>query len=181
MLVSGRFQLRPFADSDIPSFVEAVLESTATVGKWMSWAHAHYSTAEAASWFAHCKAERESGASHEFGLFDTGSNVLVGGCGLNQFDTVNGRCNLGYWVRQSWQRQGAASAAIQALRQLAFAELGLGRVEIVVAQHNAPSLGVAQRAGAVRECLARNRLKVHGQLSDAYVFSLVPPSAQEIE
>ncbi|WP_225584800.1 hypothetical protein [Acidovorax sp. ACV01] len=60
MLASGRFQLRPFVESDLASFVEAVLESTATVGKWMSWAHADYTTADAASWFAHCEAERET-------------------------------------------------------------------------------------------------------------------------
>jgi hypothetical protein len=44
MLTSGRFQVRPFAESDLPSFVEAVLESTATVGKWMPWAHPNYTT-----------------------------------------------------------------------------------------------------------------------------------------
>lgn len=174
MLAFGRFQFRPFVESDLPSFVEAVRESTATVGKWMSWAHAGYTAAEAQSWFAHCEAEWERGSSHEFGIFDAESQTLVGGCGLNQFNPVNGFCNLGYWVRQSWQRQGAALAAVQALSQLAFAELQLGRVEIVVAQHNTPSLGVAERSGAVRECLARNRLKVHGTFTDAYVFALVP-------
>ncbi len=178
MLAAGRFQLRPFVESDLPSFVEAVLESTSTVGKWMSWAHANYTTADAVSWFAHCTAERESGSSYEFGIFDAESNSLVGGCGLNQFSPVNGLCNLGYWVRQSWQRKGAAFAAIQALSEFAFAELKLGRVEIVVAQHNTPSLSLAERSGAVRECLARNRLKVHGSFTDAYVFSLIPPGVQ---
>lgn len=175
MLSSGRFQFRPFVESDIPSFVEAVRESTATVGKWMSWAHANYSAADAASWFAHCNAERESRSSYEFGIFDAESGCLVGGCGLNQFNSVNGFSNLGYWVRQSWQRKGAALAAVQALSQFAFAELKLGRVEIVVAEHNTPSVSLAERSGAVRECLARNRLKVHGKFTNAYVFSLVPP------
>ncbi|RKR67581.1 RimJ/RimL family protein N-acetyltransferase [Acidovorax sp. 94] len=175
MLASGRFELRPFAESDLPAFVEAVLESTATVGKLMPWAHPNYSTADAASWFAHCEAEWERGSSYEFGIFDAGSDTFVGGCGLNQFNLVNGFCNLGYWVRQSWQRQGAALAAVQALSQFAFAELKLGRVEIVVAQHNTPSLSLAEQSGAVLECLARNRLKVHGIFTDAYVFSLVPP------
>ena len=174
MLASGRFQFRPFVECDLPAFVEAVLESTGTVGKWMSWAHAGYTTAEAESWFTHCQAERERGSSHEFGIFDADSLTLVGGCGLNQFNPANGFCNLGYWVRESRQRQGAALAAVQVLSRFAFAELQLGRVEIVVAQHNMPSLGVAERAGAVRECLARNRLKVHGVSTDAYVFSLVP-------
>ncbi|MGQ0709004.1 MAG: GNAT family N-acetyltransferase [Rhodoferax sp.] len=174
MLASGCFQIRPFIESDIPSFVEAVRESAATVGKWMSWAHANYTAADAASWFAHCEAERESGSSYEFGIFDAESNGLVGGCGLNQFNSVNRFCNLGYWVRQSCQRKGAALAAIHALSQFAFVELGLGRIEIVVAEHNTPSLALAERSGAVRECLARNRLVLRGEFANAYVLSLVP-------
>lgn len=175
MLSSGRYHLQPLTEADIPAFVEAVRESNATVGKWMSWAHENYGTADAASWLAHCRAERESGSSYEFGIFDSESNTLVGGCGLNQFNTVNGFCNLGYWVRQSWQRKGAALAAIRALSHFAFAEIQLGRVEIVVAEGNMPSLALAERSGAVRECLARNRLRVHGKFTHAYVFSIVPP------
>lgn len=172
---SGPFQLRPFVHDDIPAFTDAVRESTSTVGKWMTWATSGYSADDAASWFLHCHQERERGSSHEFGIFDAASGQLVGGCGLNQFNVVNGFCNLGYWVRESWQRRGAALAAIRALTRHGFSALGLGRIEIVVAAGNSPSLSLAAKSGAVRECLARNRLKVHGQFTDAYVFSFTPP------
>jgi len=174
MLTAGQFLFRPFIENDAASFTEAVRESVTTVGKWMSWAHSGYSEAEAQSWFALCAQERAKGTSHEFGIFDADSKTFVGGCGLNQFNAVHGFCNLGYWVRQSWQRKGAASAAVQALARFAFEELKLGRVEIVVAAENAPSIALAAKAGALQEGLARNRLKVHGKFTDAYVFSLVP-------
>lgn len=174
MLAAGSFLFRPFSDNDASPFAAAVGESEDTVGRWMSWAHPGYTPSEALAWFSHCEQARSNGTGHEFGIFDAQSQALVGGCGLNQFNDVNGFCNLGYWVRQSWQRRGAASAAIQALTCFAFAQLQLGRVEIVVAAGNTASLAVAERAGALRECLARNRLKVHGRLTDAYVLSLVP-------
>jgi RimJ/RimL family protein N-acetyltransferase len=181
MQAPSHFVLRPFVESDAVSFAEAVRESDATVGKWMSWAHAGYTDSDALSWFFHCEQERANGASHEFGIFDAQSGCFVGGCGLNQFNAANGFCNLGYWVRQSWHRRGAASAAIQALSRVAFSELQLGRVEIVVAADNTPSLALAVKSGALRECLARNRLRVHGKFTDAYVFSLVPePEAQSL-
>lgn len=91
-------------------------------------------------------------------------------------EAVHGFCNLGYWVRESWQRKGAAFAAIQALTHYGFSKLELGRIEIVVAAGNSPSLSLAAKSGAIRECLARNRLKIHGRFTDAYVFSLTPPS-----
>jgi ribosomal-protein-serine acetyltransferase len=174
MFTAGQFLFRPFAESDAPSFAEAVRESVASVGKWMSWAHSGYSEADARAWFALCDQERANGTSHELGIFDADSKVFVGGCGLNQFNVVHGFCNLGYWVRQPWQRKGAASAAVQALTRFAFEELKLARVEIVVAAENAPSLAVAVKAGALQEGLARNRLRVHGESTDAYVFSVVP-------
>ncbi len=99
---------------------------------------------------------------------------MVGGGGLNQLNAVNGFCNLGYWVRASAQRQGAAAAAVAALSRYAFQQLNQSRVEIVIAAGNEPSVAVARKAGATHECLARNRLKLHGLSVDAHVFSMIP-------
>jgi ribosomal-protein-serine acetyltransferase len=122
--------------------------------------------------FAACGAGRADGSSHEFGIFRNG--VFVGGAGLNQHNPAHALCNLGYWVRASAQRQGAASAAVMALAHHAFRDVHQSRVEIVVAAGNDVSLGVARKAGAVHECLARNRLVLHGASVAAHVFSLVP-------
>jgi RimJ/RimL family protein N-acetyltransferase len=146
----------------------------ASVGQWMNWAHAAYTEEQALSWFAYCDAARADGSAHEFGIFLADGENLVGGAGLNQFNTVNAFCNLGYWVRASAQRQGAALAATSALVRHAFGELKQSRVEIVIADGNLPSIAVARKAGAVHECLARNRLQLRGRAVDAHVFSLVP-------
>ncbi len=174
MLTINQFLFRPFIDSDAIAFAAAVRESGATVGKWMSWAHAGYTESEARSWIEHCDSERANGTAYEFGIFNSESQELVGGCGLNQFNQVHGFCNLGYWIRESVQRNGAGLAAIEALSRHAFSELHQGRVEIVVAAGNLPSMALAEKAGAMRECLARNRLKLHGKFADAHVYSLVP-------
>jgi ribosomal-protein-serine acetyltransferase len=173
-LHTGRFMLRPFTAADAPSFAAAVRESAASVGQWMGWAHAAYSVEEALSWIAFCDAARAAGSAHEFGIFLDDGETLVGGAGLNHFNTLHAFCNLGYWVRASQQRQGVALAAVDVLTRHAFAELKQSRVEIVVADGNLPSIAVARKAGAVHECLARNRLQLQGGPVDAHVFSLVP-------
>ncbi len=173
-LHAGRFLLRPFKMADAPAFAAAVRESTGTIGQWMSWAHAAYSEDEARSWIAFCGAARAAGHAHEFGIFLDDGETLAGGAGLNQFNSVNAFCNLGYWVRASAQRQGAALAAASALVRHAFDDLKQSRVEIVIADGNLPSMAVARKAGAVHECLARRRLQLHGAAVDAHVFSLVP-------
>jgi ribosomal-protein-serine acetyltransferase len=173
-LHTGRFLLRPYTAADAPAFAAAVRESADSVGRWMDWAHAGYTEDEALSWFAFCNASRETGSAHEFGIFADDGKAFVGGAGLNHFNTLHGFCNLGYWVRASEQRRGAASAAVGALMRHAFDTLKQTRVEIVAADGNLPSIAVARKAGAAHECLARNRLRVRGKPVDAHVFSLVP-------
>lgn len=175
----GNYRLRPFAASDAPAFSEAVQESLETVGRWMSWVTPGYTVAEAQAWFELCENLRSEGLSHEYGIFDLRDDAFIGGAGLNQFNVANSFCNLGYWVRASRQRRGAAKAAIHCLRELAFETLGQTRVEIVIADGNEPSLAAARSSGAFYECLASNRLKLHGRPVQAHVFSFVPNIAIE--
>ncbi|OEZ64039.1 MULTISPECIES: GNAT family N-acetyltransferase [unclassified Duganella] len=173
-LPAGSFLLRPFIAADAPAFAAGVRESMDSVGMWMTWAHAEYSEEQALSWFDWCDASRADGSAYEFGIFLADGVTLVGGGGLNQLNAVNGFCNLGYWVRASAQRQGAAAAAVGALSRYAFEQLNQSRVEIVIAAGNEPSAAVARKAGATHECLARNRLKLRGICVDAHVFSMIP-------
>jgi ribosomal-protein-serine acetyltransferase len=170
MLAAGSLILRPYRESDAADMSSAVRESTETIGRWMTWAKPDFSDYDAACWFEHCSQSRAAGTAHEFGIFSL-AGKFVGGCGLNQFSSINKLCNLGYWVRQSHQRTGAATAAVLALRELALHRLGLSRVEIVVAEGNVASIAVARKAGATHECLARNRLQLHGKPVSAHVFS----------
>ncbi|TAN54527.1 MAG: N-acetyltransferase, partial [Betaproteobacteria bacterium] len=48
------------------------------------------------------------------------------------------------------------------------------RLEIVAPVDNQPSRGVAEKAGAVFECIARNRVVLHGRPLAAAVYSLIP-------
>ena len=82
--------------------------------------------------------------------------------------------NIGYWVRQSRQNQGIATRALRAIAQFGFAQLKLTRLEIVAAETNVPSRRVADKVGAVFECVARNRILVHGRPQAAAVYSPVP-------
>lgn len=175
MLRSANFIFRPLAPSDAQAFSDAVVESSSKLAVWMPWAHDRYSQADACVWIDQCQQGWKDRSSLTFGIFDSKSDVFVGGCGLNQFNHEHKFCNLGYWVRQSYHRRGAATQAVQALSNFAFNELKLGRIEIVVSVGNAASLGVARKAGAIEEGVARNRLKSGGRFLDAHVLALVPP------
>ena len=50
----------------------------------------------------------------------------------------------------------------------------MNRLEILAAVDNIASQRVAEKAGAIREGIMRNRLVIHGKLYDAVMFSLIP-------
>ena len=174
LIVENGISIRAFLESDVPAFVEAVRESVATVGLRMSWCHAAYSEDAAHSWFAHCADNLQEARSYDVGIFSEDGLQLYGGVSINQLNLQHNFGNIGYWVRQSQQRQGIATRAVRAIAKYGFLFFETDRLEIVAAVNNRPSRSVATRAGAVFECIARNRLIVNGQPVEAAIYSITP-------
>jgi ribosomal-protein-serine acetyltransferase len=105
-------------------------------------------------------------------IVDAGGRIL-GACGLHRLDLRNGVGELGYWVRTSVTRQGVASEAVRQVTQWAFREQGLHRIEIVAAVENLASQRVAEKTGAVREGVLRQRIILHGQRHDGVLWALI--------
>ena len=166
--------IRPFRPSDAPEFVAAALESLSTVGLWMAWCHERYALKDAETWFEECSRNLESDSSYDLGIYSADGGQFFGGIAINQLNRIQNFGNIGYWVRQSCQGLGVATRAAQSIAEYGFGQLKLTRLEIVAPELNAPSRRVAEKAGAVFECIARNRTMVHGKPHPAAVYSLVP-------
>lgn len=164
--------LRPYRLEDAPQLLDAARESADALQPWMPWCHPGFSLGDSRTW-----AERQiemfpAGEEFEFVIEDRDGRFL-GGCGLNHLDHYNRRANLGYWVRSSATRQGVATRAVTLLVDWAFRNTPLTRLEIVIAQGNVASLGVAKKAGAAHEGTLRNRIVLHGTAHDAELFAFV--------
>ncbi len=166
--------IRPFEEKDADAFAAAVGESMSTVGVWMPWCVAGYSADDARSWFDLCAWNLQAKEAYDVGVFCAGSGMLLGGVAINQINREHGFGNIGYWVRQSQQKKGIAPRAALAIARFGFSELKLTRLEIVAVENNVPSRRVAEKVGAIFECVARNRLVLFGKPRDAAVYSLVP-------
>lgn len=166
--------IRPFRLADAEAFATAVRESAATVGIWLPWCHAAYGVKEARAWIGQCAVRLNMGFSYDVGVYSEDCSTLYGGVAINQIDLVQNGGNIGYWVRESRQRQGIATNAARAIMHFGFETLKLTRLEIVAAEGNRPSRAVAEKLGATFECVARNRLFVRGTPIAAAVYSLIP-------
>lgn len=172
-LETPRLVLRPYRDDFAKPLFAAARESVGTIGPWMPWCHAGYSEADAASWATRSQLAWREGEEFAFAIFDRAGR-FVGGTGINHVNALHNLANLGYWIRESRQREGLAVESTIAVAKFGFEVLRLTRIEIVAAEGNRPSRRVAEKAGARFECLARNRLFIRGAPVTAAVHSLVP-------
>lgn len=172
-LRDGRYVLEPFASDHVNELIAAVRESLPELTAWLPWAHAGYDAKDATEWLRFCAHAAAEGLERHYAVRDA-EHRFVGSVGLRIQDPRNRMGTLGYWTRTGAARRGVATAATRVLARHAFADLGLRRIEILVAPANLASRRVAERAGAREEGIARARL-LRGETSeDAVLYSLLP-------
>jgi RimJ/RimL family protein N-acetyltransferase len=112
-----------------------------------------------------------SGAGIVFGIEVDGR--LQGCIDLKATDWRSLTTEIGYWVAPWGRGQGLAGRATRVLAEWALREHGLERVVVRAATGNAASQRAAERAGFVREGVARNAGFVHAGRVDLVVYSLI--------
>ena len=164
--------LRPFRFEDAPRLYEAVHESLQDLKTWMSWATHGYTEMTAREYITIARARWEDHTFYAFAI--THAEQILGACTLSSIHPIYHFCNLGYWVRSSCHGQGIAGRAAQLVARFAFEQLGLVRVEIVIAVGNDASLRVAEKIGAHDEGILLNRMVIGRSILDAHMYSLLP-------
>jgi len=170
--------LRPFALDDAEALHAAVRQSLDELIVWLSWCHRDYSLDDSLTFLRGRPEAFHQDGEYSFAIVDAANGELLGATGINQIDRAARRANLGYWLRTSATGRGVATRATRICAAWAFDAVQLQRIEIVAAIGNTASQRVAERVGATRECVARNRLRVHDVPHAAVVYSLIPSDAR---
>jgi len=173
-LIEGPLLVRTYREEDTDALYEAARESITEVSMWLPWCHKDYSIEESREFVGTRGKAAADGEWYSFGIFEKENGKFMGGVGLNFINRVHQMANLGYWVRTSAVGRGIATSATKLAARFGFEQLGLHRIEIVVAVPNIASQRVAEKVGAVREGLLRKRLLIRGKSQDAVLFSLIP-------
>ncbi len=175
-LVDRLITLRPYQSTDSVSVFSAARESFQELSPFMPWCHPDYSVDDSTKWIEMSSRNWDEGIAYEFAITDSRDGSYLGGCGLNHINMADRVANLGYWVRTSHARQGVATKAALLLSQFGFRELKLNRIEILIAIDNQASRRVAEKVGATKEGILKNRLLLQDKVHDAMMFSLIPAS-----
>lgn len=165
--------LRSYEAEDTRLLYEAASESVAELYPWLpGWCHPGYAMADSHRWVT-SRLGAWGRPDFDFVVAEQGTGRFLGAIGINHVNQVHSFGNLGYWIRSNATGRGIAVAAVRLCAQFGFEELKLQRLEIVVDVENRRSQRVAEKAGAVREGVARRRCKFGSTWHDAIVYSLL--------
>lgn len=169
----SRITLRPLITKDIDDFHAAIIESLPDLISWLSYQENH-TIKDTEKELNQRREKWEADESYSFAITDSVDGKILGYCSLNRIDKENRVANLGYWVRSSYSGKGIAPGATVLLAKWALDTCGFRRIELNIAQQNERSLRVAEKAGAHREGVLRNRFTSNNESRDVVMFSFIP-------
>jgi len=178
-LSDGVITIRPVQLEDAEPWFNAVQETLDDLRPWMAFAQQesgrlYPSRQDIVLWLGVQTDSWVKGTNYAFAIVDANTEALLGSCLLNGLNPLYRMANVVYWVRTSARGRGIAGRAVRLLARFGFHDLGLLRLEIVIATSNQASLRVAEKAGARQEGVLRNRILVGEILYEAIMYSLIP-------
>src|SRR6266567_3487234 len=170
-LSDGTITIRAYEPGIELAVFEAACESVREVGPWMSTWREGATYAIAARHVAESIQAWHTGTWYDFAITRNDSAAFLGRVGLDQI-SATGTANVGYWVRTGRTGQGIATAAVRRVARFGFEDLGLRRLELLVAADNLASRRVAEKVGATFEGVLPAGRYGQGELENtSYCFS----------
>jgi RimJ/RimL family protein N-acetyltransferase len=171
-LSDGTITIRAYEPGIELAVFEAARESVREVGPWMRTWREGATYAIAARHVAESIQAWHTGTWYDFAIARNDSAAFLGRVGLDRI-SATGTANVGYWVRTGQTGQGIATAAVRLIAHFGFEDLGLRRLELLVAADNLASRRVAEKVGATFEGILPAGPHGQGELEHtSYCFSL---------
>ena len=151
------FSLRSLRSGDAPAIFGAIDTQREHLGRWLPFVAATHRVEQTQEVVAGMLNDT---ANPVFTI--RSGDAFAGLIGFKSADAGKRSIEIGYWLREEQQGKGIMTAAVRALCDLAFGEMGMRRVEIRCGTGNLPSNRIPQRLG-----FRRSHVEVQGeQLSD---------------
>lgn len=171
---TDRLTIRSPLPGDGVELQAAIAETIEDLRPWMHWADHIPTVEEAEENVRRARCRFLAREDLRLVLFLKGTNTLVGSSGLHRIDWDVPKFEIGYWIRNRFQRQGYATEAADGITKFAFEVLRAKRVEIRCDAKNVRSKRIPERLGFTLEgTLRNNSVSPAGEMRDTLVFSKI--------
>ena len=173
--------LRPAAMSDYVAWATLRDRSRELLTRWEpQWSLDELTRTSFRRRVRHYARESREDLGYAFLIFIPGGH-LVGGLTLSNLRRgVTQSATMGYWLGAEHQGRGYMTAAMRSAIPFAFDTLKLHRLDAAVMPANTASISVLERAGFVREGLARRYLKIAGRWEDHNLYAMLADDVQPL-
>ena len=157
-LLTPRLRLDWFRPEHAPSLWEAIETSRSSMIPWLPWAGTGHRDPEETlerieAWTRKWQAPEPD--DFFLGVFDRGTDAIVGGAGYHRVVPELGQAEIGYWVREDRRGAGLCTEALRAMVTSGFRDWGFRRIVVECAGRNRASSRVAEKAGLPLEARLR--------------------------
>ena len=143
---TARLRLRAYHDDDLSDLVS--MAGIWEVAGWLSALPFPYTEDHGRDWIAHVRQAHAAGSPRAFAIALKESNRLIGGVGLDgSSGDGSSEPSLGYWLGLTYQGQGYAREAVEAVVAHGFRMLGLDAIRAVTDPENLASQAVLLACG----------------------------------
>ena len=168
---TARLLLRPYRGEDAADVALACRDELTQ--RWLPLPNP-YTEADALAWCTEmAPGFRTSGEGIEWAAVRRSDRRLIGSFGLKRTDWRGRTSEIGYWIAPWARSEGLAVEAVTAIARWLLLEQGFERLTLRAAPGNVASQRVAEKAGFVREGVARAAGFTNDGRVDLVVFSLV--------
>lgn len=157
----------PDDDATLFALVDAERER---LRRWFPWPDGTRTVEDQRAWIARSIASEHDREAN--GIWLVGGE-LVGSIGMS-VNPLENNGEIGYWIAAAHEGRGLVTRATVAMLDLGFDRLGLHRIQIRAAIHNARSRAVPERLGFIEEGVIREQgLVATGEYFDMVVYGML--------
>lgn len=119
---------------------------------------------------------------YSFGIFQKNNDTIIGNIALTEvFRGPLQSCYIGYYLDLECNGKGYMTEAVRLAVKFGFEDIKLHRIEAGVMPRNLRSMRVLEKAGFIKEGIARKNVNINGKWEDHQVLAILDEDYKHIK
>ena len=163
-------RLRELTGEDAGALYSLIDSNRGYLRQWLPWVDRQQGPQDSAQFIEDVIKDNQAGVALTLGIEHQGD--IAGVIAFHEIDRDNRQTSIGFWISSSHQGKGIVSSSCKRLIEYAFADLGLNRVVMKIAEGNLRSRRVAERLGLACEATSRQSEWLYDHYVNQVIYAI---------